>query len=223
MVRAVRARGNGRVVNADEIFSGVRAEPRRALDGHSPCLRSYPGGGCRRCDPRVIIPRRATVRSSAVMGRERRRRPRREPSVVPCAERGEVPGRFRAISNGPMSDRCRGEEACSEWFSQPNISYIMTDQKIPLPLADRSSSESSCFGTSSPCLAIILDIASTTHLYKMAAMTSTFLGSAVAAKALLRLPPRRPSPPSRPSTASRRCEGGNIRCSRKTYPQLLTR
>merc|ERR1712230_328351 len=29
----------------------------------------------------------------------------------------------------------------------------------------------------------ILDIASTTHLYKMAAMTSTFLGSAVAAKA----------------------------------------
>merc|ERR1711935_890403 len=37
----------------------------------------------------------------------------------------------------------------------------------------------------------ILDIASTTHLYKMAAMTSTFLDSAVAAKAPVKVAAKR--------------------------------
>merc|ERR1711935_751313 len=41
----------------------------------------------------------------------------------------------------------------------------------------------------------ILDIASTTHLYKMAAMTSTFLGSAVAAKAPVKVAAKKAVPP----------------------------
>ena len=62
---------------------------------------------------RPKVPGKKTELRRRDRSKERRRRPRREPSDVPCAERGEVPGRFRAISNGPMSDRCRGEEAGS--------------------------------------------------------------------------------------------------------------
>lgn len=125
-----------------------------------------------------------------------------------------------------MSDRCRGEEAGSFGviFSTEYIVYCDRPKNPVLPLADRSSSESVFLERARRVEAIILDIASTTHLYKMAAMTSTFLGSAVAAKAPVKVAAKKAVAPVASLDGLKKVRNaGNIRCSRKTYPQLLTR
>jgi len=115
-----------------------------------------------------------------------------------------------------------------ELFSQPNISYVATDHKIlcshwlgwPIDPAGIPV----FLGTSSPVEPIILDIASTTHLHKMAAMPSTFLGSAVAAKAPVKVAAKKAVAPVASLDGLKKVRNsGNIRCSRKTYPRLLTR
>ena len=58
----------------------------------------------------------------------------------------------------------------------------------------------------------------------MAAMTSTFLGSAVAAKAPVKVAAKKAVAPVASLDGLKKVRNsGNIRCSRKTYPRLLTR
>ena len=181
----------------------------------------------RRRDPRVehlatrdgLVPRRHG-RGNGAGGRDASHRTCRVPRGAKSRD-----GFVRFLTARCPTDVAGRKREVLDLLSQPNIAYVATDQKSCAAIGRSIQLRIPvCFVTSSPCRADHLDIASTTHLYKMAAMTSTFLGSAVAAKAPVKVAAKKAVAPVASLDGLKKVRNaGNIRCSRKTYPQLLTR